>query len=480
MCGMNRLKPPDLVWIGVLLSVTAGCAGLAEREPKVSRVTTDARGRLSVNGQPFFLREIYTLRNREDFAVAKACGFNAVIEQGGEVLDMALANGMMVTIPNWFALGYDADAVRRQVERFGSHRALLAWNLCDEPDLRVNESPPSLMKEVGAMLRQLDPHHPLSVTCAGGAGQRHWKDFADAVDVFRIDPYPVIARRPIADVARMTRAAREAAGGQKPVFVILQAWIGDEGDRLPTAQEDRCMTYMALIEGAKGISHFDFNVGTWQRSSSFWNGLMAMNLELQRLSPILLDGLDEKVSVSRGKARVMAKEHAGRTYVFVANPQPSVSDFTVALERGPVWDVKALFENVFFDEKARRVQAAGRGFWDVLPAFGAAVYEVRRWPWQASLADAASVVVEPSSQAQAVRVMSRRHFIVKNVTDDRVRASAEWLTGRKPSVFELDAAHRRMRRVGHERGGGTLEFMAAPQTAYEIGSLADVVDAQLR
>ena len=85
--------------------------------------------------------------------------------------------------------------------------------------------------------------------------------FQDA-DIIWTDPYP-IPSRPVTMVSRWVSDAVSIAGPSKPVWAVPQAfdwnvWNKGKIDQAhrPTPEEERCMTYLALVHGAKGILYW--------------------------------------------------------------------------------------------------------------------------------------------------------------------------------------------------------------------------------
>lgn len=244
---------------------------------------------ISRSGESIFLRELYTLRRPEDFRIAAFLGFNAVIEQGPEVFTQAAEVDFWVTEASWYAEGFQASAAIEEAGIGLRQPALISYNLNDEPDLRTHIHGPAVLGRAAALLREHDPAARTSVTLAGwGPARAHWPAFAETVDILRVDPYPLIANKPLAHVRELVEAAREVAPG-KPVVSILQAWSWPGGP-WPDADQTRHMVYQSLIAGANGISFFDWNDAHWSAQPDFWKELFLINQELQELEPFLLSG----------------------------------------------------------------------------------------------------------------------------------------------------------------------------------------------
>ncbi len=311
-----------------------------------SRVTINAANRLVVDGKPFF--PLGTYRDPSDtltdFSGLEEAGFNLTHSyyfedqktgdsaQAREYLQAADRHGLKVF------LGLRRDRIREGdwawCERFAGELmdepALLTWYLMDEPEVRGVS-----VAQLGRLrdgLRRVDPFHPASaVFCTPGV----FKAYAPACDVFWCDPYPVPGQ-PLTMVEKWTKAAREAAGPDKPVWIVLGAhdmpyWRAspDERKRLgesrrPTYEETRCMVFLALAAGADGL------VWYWAPNSAYhiqkeaptvWSGLVRTVHELRLLMPFLLsaDDPEHRALAVPEPFRVWSRAAEGRRLLAVIN-----------------------------------------------------------------------------------------------------------------------------------------------------------------
>lgn len=244
------------------------------------------------DGRALFLREVYTLRRDEDYRIARHMGFNAVIGDGERTFELAEKHGFAVTEANWRHRGLDVERWRADVAIARGRPSMLAYNLDDEPDLRFHTASPAKLAEAAAIIRAADPAARLSVTLAGsGRARSYWPDYARVVDIMRVDPYPLVSRRPLRHVKELIEAARQAAGPEKPVVAVLQAWHWP-GAPFPSALQFRQMTWQALIAGSSGLSVFDWNYAVWAAHPEFWRELVAVNREIEAdLGVFLAEGV---------------------------------------------------------------------------------------------------------------------------------------------------------------------------------------------
>src|SRR5690606_33230381 len=134
----------------------------------------------------------------------------------------------------------------------------------DEPDLHLLS--PSNLRAYRARLRRV-ARKPVYLVLASGAAVEKYGHLADLVAV---DWYP-IPWNPLATVSREMRSARLASQG-RPFLAILQAFDwrafpqmirSDQPLRGPTPEELRCMAYLSLFQGARGIIFYSYQAEAW-------------------------------------------------------------------------------------------------------------------------------------------------------------------------------------------------------------------------
>ena len=99
-------------------------------------------------------------------------------------------------------------------------------------------------------IRAADPDgHPVTmVFCTTQAA-----NYLEMLDIIMVDPYPI----PGASAASVASALDNVASLGKPVMMVPQAFGGGENwSRGPSRQEERLMTYLGLLTGAKAIQYF--------------------------------------------------------------------------------------------------------------------------------------------------------------------------------------------------------------------------------
>jgi len=209
----------------------------------------------------------------------------------------------------------DWASLKAEVEAFRDHPALLCWYIADEPSL---DQAPHLEK-VKQTVGELDPYHPVTVVFYQGA--EHAKRFMNAMDIVMADPYP-IPDGPVTRVSEMSDAIRDAFDDQKPLWIVPQAFGGNEWwRREPTAREQRAMTYLALLHGARGIQYFIRSpYSSFPKSPAMWGECSRLALETAELTPVLTSAeLAPPVTCSEPLVQARSFLDRGMLYIVAVN-----------------------------------------------------------------------------------------------------------------------------------------------------------------
>jgi len=215
--------------------------------------------------------------------------------------------------------------------------ALISWYIADEPDGRVS---PEVIRKYHDIVKEVDPYHLTSVVINN---PEKYLDYMNVSDIFMIDPYPIWenANYEVTCVSDNVDAALEAmtrANVSKPLWVILQAFgYQDEDnqawgwDREPTYEEERCMTYLAIVHGAKGIFYYCFCGPGLPGSGSdsyfipnspqHWEDVKSIARELEQFTPVLVspDDVGECLEVNSPDIHFLLKNFQDRRYLFAVN-----------------------------------------------------------------------------------------------------------------------------------------------------------------
>lgn len=320
------------------------------------RVFIDRHRRTIVDGKPFLPLGVYMGAIKEsDMALLDAAGFNCVMPYGlsrtpldtaAEWLEMARRHHVMVIysvkdiypgIKSFPAKGVDGrlgatEIVTAAVERFRSHPAVLAWYLNDELPTSMRPA----LEDRYRLVRRLDPDHP---TWAVLYQVDELRDYRHTCDVLGTDPYP-IPKKPAAQAAEWAAKTVAATGGAAAVWQVPQMfdwgiYRPDEAamTRAPTYEEMRTMTYLAIIEGARGLVYYSFSNLAKDRLGfdARWKDVSRVAGEMRDLAPAILAVDPPPAGLAVTGPRWMATCEGRRAWVFVTNPdaQPVAMRLTV-------------------------------------------------------------------------------------------------------------------------------------------------------
>jgi len=241
--------------------------------------------------------ELYGAKTEEHLRHFRQIGVDQVILESANLIPAAEQLGMRVVLANWWNGDTDEQLIERQRQAARSSKRLISLNLMDEP---IHNDPtihsPEFYQGLRTKFREQGDRTPLSLTIYGPSLK--WPAEYDAlfgryvaaVDVLRIDPYPVVAEAPLRLVYDWPRKAQTFiadTGRRIPLTVILQAWsLGDDEQgvpQLPEIDQLRVMAYLAMFSGADTVSFFSFDPAVWDRKPGFREGFEGLLQEIRQI-----------------------------------------------------------------------------------------------------------------------------------------------------------------------------------------------------
>ncbi len=342
----------------------------------------DERGRAWVDGKPFLPIGLYLsdLRDPDDLARLMGSPFNCFmpyhspglalpgfqqppysVEKIRALLDVVERNGKKIIFSvkdlfpsakfQAFVSGMqknlsmpDAttdEMVTYLVNGLKDHPAILAWYLNDEISLAHVE----MVNERRALLNRLDPWHPSwGVLCDFNEAAY----FANACDVFGVDPYPLMKKTSPREQKKVVTAMESfEASGLAACWCVPQLfnWGTYQARRKPetypeyvepSEDEMRAMSLLMANRGARGfIFYSDFDLKRPTDPASFktpveppetfanrWHDICEVARLLEELAPFLLsDHASESVpcEVLEGSAEIrLFRDNAGRVRVLLS------------------------------------------------------------------------------------------------------------------------------------------------------------------
>lgn len=263
--------------------------GFEVRIPKeASRVSLGKKGELLVDGKPFFPIGTYHV-GKEDLKKVRELGFNCVTSPifGGDQRELSKGH------QEWFEEAHLqglwvitelSEYIRGGRRNFEEARSLVS-QLRLQPHILVHYAidepagggiPPDVVKRFCEIIKETDPDHPTFVNEVPGEVVK----YAHTGEIIGTDPYPIGASTPdsLAWVGNSVKEMRDASKG-RPVWAVIQAHRQPpphSQNRFPTGEEIRCMTYLALNNGAKGVLFY-----AWGDTYDDWVSGFAFSEELK-------------------------------------------------------------------------------------------------------------------------------------------------------------------------------------------------------
>ena len=277
------LTPND----GIIVSETRNFKGKLKRHPRAEMLDKHLMP-VAKNGKPFFPIGTYGAPV-EDYQKLKEAGYNFVVTAAAN-LDKVHEAGLMAAVPahgkkpHWF------EEVKETINKYKDHPAVLCWMLYDEPG--YNRADLLDIYELYKVAYEADPYHPSYLVITN---PEVYKTFGYCSDVLAVDTYP-IAQGDITSVGgNIAKAVREIPK-DLPVWHCGQMFSWP-AQRRPNVQEHRFMTYVTLIEGAKGMLWYTYKgFGQYlpEDDPKFWNYQKQLLAEINDLAPVFMRGKKSK------------------------------------------------------------------------------------------------------------------------------------------------------------------------------------------
>jgi len=213
--------------------------------------------------------------------------------------------------------------------------ANVIWYLADEPDLSNDSSANNKLSELKEVVKIAAPDSTTALIVSTPA---KFKDYINYVDVFMFDVYPIgmpcKGDYGVKNVAINAHKAIEAAGNKYPVWAVLQAFgyqneknHGWGWKREPTYKEERAMTYLAIINGAKGVFYYTYGSPGYHivNSPQHWADVKSIVAELNVLTPVILSPIERSIKLDDGNnnrsIEFTARYYRNKTFLFAVNTE---------------------------------------------------------------------------------------------------------------------------------------------------------------
>ncbi len=308
----------------------------------------DASGCLYVSGRPVFIRGMYGIAAVEELEDIAAAGFNCAVASWGRAATLTLRRAHDLGV--WIIVlsrSMERSFWQHATDKYADHPALLAWHTVPRADVDLSTLP-FMLEDLHTRIAAYDPRRPLMTSLCAPSAMPPYSRWLDIV-VAWTDPIPDSTP---AAVGVIIDGARKAAPG-KPVWAAIQTvghhWsqnrmLNPQTDgRCPTPQELRCMTFLALIHGARGLLFHsyavdrrlfpptaDFKIA--RDAPSLWAELLRTNKLLSDIERFLTIGQWKPIDLSRSSQVHSAYWLSGGDILcIVANtsPKPAVAAFRI-------------------------------------------------------------------------------------------------------------------------------------------------------
>ena len=364
-----------------------------------ARVTINEAGFPVADGKPIFPLGTfnsgrYELMSKTGFTVTHAWNRMYVAPEGARTDNQQVLNYLDETQrAGMKAIGFlhvawmerqDFDGLRRRIRMFRNHPALLAWD--SEEGVARGEVPFDRLVKLSGIVREMDPNHPFVLADS--------YDVIDKVDrsrFFRNDLmdigmwwyYPIPLNASAKPSALLGREADDGltlnppsfmTSTKKPLWLGMQAYVPDvPGGRLPTEAEFRCLAYIAIVNGAKGLLYYmGGSAGKMPGCTEDrpWGYLQTLVPELHSMIPAIMSPTaPEAVYVSEGGNSVSTLlKHDGGVFTLIAvNRSDKPVDVALSSSCLGSREVEALFEN-------RKLRSESGALADHFEGYAAHVY----------------------------------------------------------------------------------------------------------
>lgn len=328
--------------------------------PAIESAGSDARGRITVNGKPFFPILMYDVpvdadslkmfhdhgfnvlsARVEDAGLLRKHGFYTAAHGGDS--EKAILGGVL------FGVGMDSPALYWKDDLLEKSRADLAATQKSFPNRPIFHA-------VGYW-----EDEPEGVFAGKLPRKERYEELVKVLDVAAPYLYP-LPYQPVRSVGEAVERANAATKGRKPVLPVLQLFVWKPEDAYPTPAELGCMAYLALIHGADGIGYYSYNYVTGkpktniaQAQPELWKSVKALNAEIRQAGEFLLESEREPaIGVTADPAvesRAAAK--GDQALLLVANTSPETQSVKIR------WVAKsAMLESIGEGKKVTVVNGA--------------------------------------------------------------------------------------------------------------------------
>jgi hypothetical protein len=300
-----------------------------------------------VNGDPVFPIGLGNVFRRDALPEVAAGGFTFVTAPRASVSDSYLTDAHAV------GLRVAASAIQTSLslwqnllETCMANPGLLGWYALERPEAR--ELAPAVAQQLYTDLAIVDPYHPVLVSVGDDDLIAR---YGEACDILLVAPTPVPAWS-LGQVGDYVDAARRIVRDRKPVWASIQTAgfaaysrrpTTERLSRPPSPEEMRCMVFLALIHGARGICFETYELMSGGAVAGFslprdcpdlWQATMDTAKQLRELEPLLVGPFPPRASADDETVQAAVFGGEGRRVLIAVNAEPKAVETTIRLPAG--------------------------------------------------------------------------------------------------------------------------------------------------
>ena len=211
------------------------------------------------------------------------------------------------------------DAFVEQLLRLRDNPRIAIWKTADETDGEFEEN-----KKRNQLYHEIDPDRLTYLLVINAIDSN-----VDCCDVLATDPYPIPKGKLTMVSAHTDRLIKSMKPGQSRL-IVLQNFGGEGGwTRAPTKEELRCMTFLALNHGIKGIGYFNYTLPKFRngirQNKEAWESLKTLTKEIQELAPVFCLGKRLYLGM-QNDLDIAVIEYKGKVMTSIVNTLPKSAD----------------------------------------------------------------------------------------------------------------------------------------------------------
>jgi|GEM_PF-1334242 len=215
--------------------------------------------------------------------------------------------------------------LKTSIEVLGKHPALIAWYLIDEPSqVPPNGLPVADLTAYYRYIKSLDPVRPMLLpSCsylplANGSDRKYRR----SVDIMSPDHYPIVSPQRIQTIADTLDLMKNDQVGSPAMpqlwpYIQICQWV--EGRRLPSTDEIRLMSLLAMTRDVKGLMFYQHsnypenNPEQWKNISQAIHSLYTVIPDILAPSEIVKDYTVSNKKISSLLRKVTSAENSAES-----------------------------------------------------------------------------------------------------------------------------------------------------------------------